>query len=115
MRAVDLNRPIPGFYLVKLVKGGPDVACLIYRPCPILMHLDEPWEWLDRWPRLEADLYGVTVPIDRIWPGCAKRPITFAEYQYRSALVDWCNKFAPHAPEANPREAIDFNTMETIF
>jgi hypothetical protein len=111
---VDLNNPNVGFYLTRIVKGGPFMPCAIWRPCPIEME-PEFWNALDRWPRLQAMRAGEPVPVEWIWPVCARWPIDAADYRYRMAVKDWAEEHAPWSPEAKPREAVDLNAMRPIF
>lgn len=115
MTPIELERPRIGFYLTRMVKDGPQLPCRIFRPCPIEMHDDVPWQWVDRWPPVLAERAGLEVPITAIWPTCARWPIDAAEFAYRMSVVDWAETHAPWSPEARPREAVDLNRMEPIF
>ncbi len=107
-----INKPIPGFFKMRLVKGGPWVPALIYRPCPLELH-PETFQWIDRWPHLKAEIDGMPVSVDRIWT--SGRIIPVAEYLYLTADRAWVRQYAPDLPEARPKEAIDIGTLPPIF
>lgn len=120
-RPVDLNNPEPGFYLVKMAKGGPDVAVRIARLCCCTINggddsAEHDWQAdCDRHSPLCAWRHGEEVPVDWVWPGAAKRRIDADEYAYRLAIKEHAEQHDPTAPEANPRKAIDHMTTKVMF
>lgn len=121
VKPVDLNNPIPGHYLVKLVRNGPDVPVRIRRTCHCTIHggsANAPHDWrddCDRYPPIAAEIAGEPVPVERVWPGAAKKPIDAKEFHYRMAVRAWAIQHAPDSPEANPRQPVDLNRMPTLF
>ena len=113
-RPISLATPRVGFYLVRLVKDGPQMPAVIFRPCPIEPD-PETFQWIDRRAPLQAAIAGEEVPMGRVWPHCARWPITHAEFVYRTKVIEWAETYAPSAPEARPREAVDLNRLESIF
>ena len=107
-----INRPEPGFFKMRLVKGGPWVPALVYRPCPLEMH-PETFQWIDRVYHLEAEIDGMAANVDRIWTSGQR--ITAAEYLYMKADRVWVRQYAPHLPEARPEETMDINKLPPIF
>jgi hypothetical protein len=105
-RAID--RPEPGFFKMRLTRGGPWVPAILYRPCPIEFN-PETFQGVDRVYHLEAEIDGRPVGLDRIW-GYGRR-IPMAEYLFLKANSAWVRQYAPHLPEANPRQPIDFDTL----
>lgn len=61
-----IDRPEPGYWLIRLVKGGPLVPACIVRELPT-----DPWfpdNEMDRGcPRLVAYIGGEPAPLDRVW------------------------------------------------
>lgn len=105
------DKPEPGFYRLKLVKGGPWMPARItfgVTPDP-----NFPGNPMDRSPVWSAEIAGKPVHWDRIWP-CAEE-IKEAKFRYLMALVDNANRYRPDLPEASPREAVDVGKLEPIF
>ncbi len=96
-----IANPEPGFFKMRLVKGGPWVAALVYRPCPLEMD-PETFQHIDRWPHLSAEIDGKPASVDRVWT--SGRIIPISEYLRLRA-----------APADRPHEAISVNNMATIF
>lgn len=123
---VPLWPPIAGYYGTKLVKNGPRVAVRIWFGQAIIdgEEQDRTPGWFveidaktDRIEKDEDTGYLCRVPLDveRAWPHCAKDPITEAEYRYLVAHAEWAREHAPDHPKANPRKAVDFNTVRLPF
>ena len=100
--------PEPGFFRMCLVRGGIWVAAIIWRPCPLETN-PETFQWIDRWPHLEAEIDGKPASVDRVWTSGRRIPI--AEYLFLKADRAWARQHAPHLPEANPRKPVDFDTL----
>lgn len=124
--ARTLSDPRPGFFRVREVAGGPWMPARIFRPCPLEMPVDAPWQWLDRWPPLQADIDGRPVSIDRVWtwgePILAHRrhyelcsPQALDEWMYLTLAAAWERRHAPEGPLANPRRRVDFSTAPLPF
>ena len=105
--------PQPGFYRLRVHKGGPWTPAVIFRPCPLEMHIDEPWNWLDRWPRLAAEIDGIEVEIERVWHW--GQTIKQAEYEFLRADHAWCRQHAGHLPEARPQFGVDVSRIPPIW
>ena len=111
--------PIPGFYTMSLIRGGPLVPVRIWFGNAIIdgEEQDRGHDWrceIDRRTDcIEKDEAHpeyrclVAMPIDRAWPFCAKRPIDEATYKFMKAHADWAVENAPHLPDAKPRQKID--------
>ncbi len=106
-----LADPRPGFFKMRLVRGGPFVGAEI-RHGPA--HDPETGEELDRSWMWEALINGKHVrqpagdPLNagvfRVWESGTE--ITEAEYRYLIADADWCAKHAPSEPQAQPTRAV---------
>jgi hypothetical protein len=102
-RAYQPDLPDPGCYLIRLARGGPPVALRIWFGAP----LDpDTGEELDRAPRWMAQINGTSlIEFDRVWPECAKRPISDAEHDRiakASLTVDRSDPFY------DPKRPVDY-------
>ncbi len=119
-----LLRPRPGFYVMRLVRGGPLVAALLYQFCPMVMpqptalHGPDPEEWcrlLDRSPRYGALINGKRVSVERVWTARSLRPISVAEYAFRTGPLRHWARANPEMPEARPNEPVDLARLPSLF
>lgn len=108
------NRPIPGFYKMRLVKGGPWVPVVIWRPCPIEPN-PETFQGIDRYPRLQCRVAGREADPVETFISCSDKVIPVHEYHYLLDSYGWAIENAPEAPEANPYRAIDLGAMPSLF
>lgn len=109
---LHISEPVPGYYRRKLVKRGPWVPVVVFRPCPIEWWLDG-CQALDRWPHLACLVDGQPAnPIDN-WPYL--EPISEREYRWMRDAAEWDRRYDHLAPAANPRRAVDLDRMQPIF
>lgn len=113
------DRPDPGFYKVRLVKGGPHVAARItWAPAtdPVTGEmLDRSWFWtvtINEEPVANPSTCPWLAGAERVFLG---ERIDEAEYQFLLKVRSWAVRSAPDAPEANPRERIDLTKMRPLF
>lgn len=119
------DEPIPGYYMTRLVRGGPFVPVRIHFGAPILDNEEQ-----DRAPiwvvtvdgktdREETGPEGykcrVALDVYQYWPFCGRFRITQGEYEYMLAKSRWVKEYAPDRPEASPREVVDFNSRKPVF
>lgn len=96
-RAVD--RPEPGHFRLRLVRGGPFVPARI-------AHDASGW-----WAEIDGRRYAPhpdpaqAEGVFRVWHG--GRHIDEAEYRHLNAVRGWATATMPDHPAANPREPID--------
>src|SRR5439155_27202766 len=117
----------PGFYTVRLVRGGLSVPVKIWFGRPIIDGEEQ-----DRSPRLCIEVDGRTcrpeidettgerigrVPLDPIyddiWPSC--RPISEREYLFMRRRSAWAREHAPDHPAADPRKPVDLRRMKPLW
>ncbi len=119
-----LIRPQPGFYLMRLTSGAPLVPAIIYQLCPLVMpqpltvggpHPDDWCRPLDRSPRFEARLDGKRVDLDRVWTARSLRPVSRAEFEFRSGPLRRWARENPGAPEARPHRPVDLGAIPPLF
>ena len=99
------DRARPGFWLCRLVRGGPLVPCAIVRQAT-QHEPDSAGNVMDRSPQLVGIIDGEIVHPDKV-PWQYGTPIMPDEYRYQVARAEWSRKHAPSEPAANPRERID--------
>lgn len=110
MKAREIAKPEPGFFRVRLVKGGPLLAARIFLPCPIDPEFGHP---MDRSRHLAAEIDGKDANVDRVWTTGER--IGAAEFQYLSDDAAWCRDYAPAEPRANPKSAVDVRKTQPVF
>lgn len=108
---VNLNRPVPGYYKIRMAKGGPFVPVAIFRAKIIE---GEAFPWVEEGENRSVGPCGIgamrngePVPVERVWPHCARYPISAEDYSHMLAVRDWALTWAPSAPEANPDRPLD--------
>jgi hypothetical protein len=99
-------------------------GAVIYQLCPMVIPqpaniagpLPEDWcRSLDRSPRWEARLDGKRVDLDRVWTARSLRPLSRAEFEFRSGpLRRWARENAS-APEARPHRPVDLGAIPPLF
>ncbi len=109
----QMGRPTPGYWLMRLVSGGPRVPTAI-----VIVHTTrEPGEEsnrMDRSPFIAAFIAGEPVAVDEVWLRRGEQ-ITEADYRFRVAEAAWCREFAPDEPIAQPRKRIDLMQARLPF
>lgn len=111
-----LHYVAPGFYKVRLVKGGPWVPVHVWETGERDEETGEPLEDIDSF----IEVNGAVVPFEKA-DFHAERinlhgvPIDRAEFEYRRDTRRWAEAYAPDVPEARPQEAIDLNKVPPIF
>ena len=94
--------PEPGFYLRRLVRGGPWVGCQIaYDPAEGYSVMED-GIWEGPMPDLWMSERGERVIL--------ATKATEAEVQFRIGIKRWSEIYAPSAPAANPHKAINLDT-----
>lgn len=109
----DPDMPEPGFYRLRLRKGAMFSAVRIWSGPPIDPATGE--EVPERGVRLQASINAEPVPLERVWPQCAKNPITEAEHDHILRTQDWGRTHAPDSPQADPRRPVDLLTAPLPF
>jgi hypothetical protein len=119
-----LIRPAPGFYMLRLRSGAPWVPALIFQLCPMVIpqpmgvagpHPDDWCRPLDRSPRFEARLDGKRVDLDRVWTARSLRPVSRAEFEFRSGPLRRWARENPNTPEARPHRPVDLGAIPPLF
>lgn len=105
------DTPVAGWYLIRLGAGQIATAIQIWHGQP-----REPWtgELMDRSLRWQArTAEGEMLEIDEVWPRCAKRPISEAEFNSRKKRHQWATQAAPNSAYADRRRRYDPLSPET--
>lgn len=109
-RRIDL--PTPGYWAVRLTRGGVEVGAAILR----LQTVVEPGEADNRMERSShwiAYLNGKIVSVETVWMKRGRK-ITEAEYNYLVADRAWAARYAPSSPEANPDKPVSAEQLRSI-
>ncbi len=102
-----VDQPAPGFFLLRLVRGGPHVPAAI-------MFDGLQWQAVINGEPREAHADPAFAPdVFRIWHG--GRTCTETEYRYRLQLQAWAAKHAPAHPAARPRDRIDLPNLPPVI
>jgi|1185.fasta_scaffold1181288_1 hypothetical protein len=118
------GRPEPGFFQLKLVRHGPWVRALIWRPCPLILPkpgLDEhvtpaPEDWClptERARPLRATIGEREVDPQEVWERGQR--ITAKQYHYLAGVNRHAVRHAPTAPEAQPRQPVNLTITPSLF
>ena len=98
-----INKPVPGYYKRRLVRGGPWVGVHVLRPVPID---PDTKEVLDRfWPLVAYQGDDILDPFV-IWPYL--KPIPEKEYLRLAGIT-------PGRDEISPNEPMNLNTERSLF
>jgi len=101
----DPDVPEAGFYRMRLRQGAMFSAVCIWLGAPVDPATGE--EVPERGERWQASMNNEPVPIDHVWPRCAKHPITKAEHDYMLSRQAWGRDVDPDGPDANPQRPVD--------
>lgn len=119
MKSLPVWPPTPGFYQMTLVRNGPLVPVRIWFGAAVIDGEEQ-----DRGDDWHCEINGETdyiekdkdnpeyrcrlpLPIDRVWPFCARRPISEGDYRFMVDTAEHAVKWRPDKPQAHPRKAID--------
>lgn len=109
-----------GYFVVRLVKGGPLVPARIVRLChctPVGGDEQRPHDWTedcDRFPGCVGEVAGEPADASLIWE-TRKAEIPAERYAHLMRVREWAIRHAPDLPEANPRQPIDLNKLRALF
>ena len=107
----DTETPVAGFYLVRLGADTVALGVRIWNGPPINHEAGDAPEAepvLDRSYRWQAQLdTGELIDLERVWPACARRPISEADFRMREGRRRWAQKAAPDSAYANRGQKYD--------
>jgi hypothetical protein len=110
-RALLVDRPVPGFYKLRFVRGGPWVPVRIY-----MGQAPDPDDGeLRGMHTMRAMVDGKDMDPLWAWTACAGHPIAEHDYRYMRAMTTHAKTFEPDMPEANPRQAVDWKNLRFDF
>ncbi len=110
-----IGMPEPGFFEVKMCKGGVGVSARIWRRCVCTINGPDAHDWIDTCDRYPHDLTAVIngrererqSAVDWIW--LTGRMIERKMYDYLLADAEWCRLHAPDEPRAKPWRPANIN------
>ena len=98
-----MDKPEPGYWLVRLVKNGPLVPVAIIR-----------FETRYEPDSLAAFIAGQRVELHEVWHRNGQ-PITKEDYEFRVVDQAWAKQWAPQEAQAEPEKPIDLMTTPLPF
>lgn len=104
---VDYESPQPGWYLGRMVRGGPFVPCRIYLEQDVD---DETGELLGD-EVLKCEMNGRERDVHEQWLWLYDEPITEAAYLRLKALAEWAKTWAPTEPINKPFQPINWGDV----
>ena len=108
---VDADVPTAGFYRIQLRRDGVPCAVRIWEGAPIDPATGEELTET-RGARWQATLNGAPVEMERVWPGCARRPISLQEHDRLAARALTQD---PEDPFFDARRPVDLRTARLPF
>jgi hypothetical protein len=109
----ELDKPRPGYWMLRVVKNGPLVPAAIFLR-PYVEETDEPDASMERHPHYEAFIGGESVPVEKVWHRKGE-PITEREYLYQLSDQAWARQYAPDEPKAQSQTPINHLTVKPPF
>lgn len=100
----DASVPIAGYYRMRMRSGGVRGGVRIWFGQPLDPVTLEP---LDRSLRWNATFNGQPCDLERVWPDCAREPLSEADYNLLLRRHEWAQENAPGSAYANPRRKYD--------
>lgn len=108
---IDVSTPVPGYYRFRFGLDAPMVGVRIAFAPPL-----DPvtGEELDRSPRWQAFVNNEYFDdFDRVYPACARQPITETDYRRFCSRLQWAREHAPNSAYADHRRKLDPLSADT--
>jgi len=122
MTGPRIDKPEPGLYKRRLVRGGPWVTVWIDRFCTCTAADNYDGKrhiWTsecDRFPPLRALVSENRFEdLDEQWTHCAGNRISLSEYLHLNNLKEWAQRHAPDDPFANPSKPANNLSIPSLF
>lgn len=112
---------IPGYYTVRVARGGIPVPARIFMACACTVTGGEEnkvhdWtEECDRSPTLIGMICGEPCEALKVWLSGSLKMIGQKEYELLVAQAAWDKQWDKDAPLANPRQPVDFLKVKLPF
>lgn len=102
---LDVETPVAGFYRVRIGAETVAVGVRLWFGAPLDPvtgeELDRGWRW-----QAQAD-DGSFLEFERVWPACARDPITEDSFNARRARREWAREHAPNSAYAELGRKVD--------
>lgn len=112
----------PGYFRLRLVKGGPQVGAEIFYGPPLDPVTGEPLERSHRWMvRINGKVHKDCLLDERdpggamVWRVSHSHRISRDDYEHMARVAEWARKNAPGLPEARPADRIKLGEMKSLF
>ena len=106
---VDYDDPQPGWYLCRLIRGGPFVPCRIY----LEQDIDEETDELLGDETLKCEVNGRERDVHEQWLWLYNEPITEAAYLHMKAIAEYAKTWSPDEPINRPFQAVNWGDVPT--
>ena len=108
------DQPVAGYYKTRRVRRVPWIGVRLWLDTD-RHEPGNPENKLDRSPVWRAELDGLEVELDKVWPWAKLIVIDRDEHRFLLADATHARAHRPDSPEANPTKAVDVSTMPAIF
>lgn len=107
------NDPQPGYWKIRLVKGGPYVPACIRR-VQTTHEPGRPDNIMERSPFIAAFILGAPADLAEVWSRRGHE-ITKQQHDHLVAVARWARRNQPDEPIAEPSHRIDWNRTPVRF
>jgi hypothetical protein len=102
---LDVETPVAGFYRVRMGAGTVAIGVRLWFGAPLDPVTGEELDRGHRWQAQADD--GSFLDFERVWPACARDPITEADFDARRARRAWARENAPDSAYAELGRKVD--------
>lgn len=106
---VDYDSPQPGWYVCRVVRGGPFVPAKIF----IVQDIDDETGELLGDETLKCEVNGRERDVHEQWLWLCNEPITEAAYDHMKAVAEYAKTWAPTEPINRPFQAVNWLQVPT--
>lgn len=107
----DTEVPVEGHYRVRMGAGTVAIGIRLWFGPPLDPVTGEELDRGHRWQAQADD--GEMIELDRVWPACARSPISEADFRVRQGRRRWAEEAAPDSAYANRGQKYDPLSTDT--
>lgn len=108
-----IDKPEPGFWMLRLKKGGVEVPAAIKR-VQTAFEPGNPTNLMDRSPFMAAFIRDEVVALPEVWERRG-RAVTETEYEYQLRIAGWAKTTTERTPLARPEVSVDLSAIPPLF
>ncbi|SNT20168.1 hypothetical protein [Sphingopyxis indica] len=102
---LDVETPVAGCYRIRLGRDTVAIGVRLWFGAPLDPVTGEELDRSHRWQAQADD--GEILDFERVWPACARDPITEADFKARCARRAWARENAPDSAYAERGRKVD--------